>query len=398
MVTTASDPVALRSAIDQLRAVVEQAPPGETRWSMRGGLADALVSAGRSGEALPFYEQAAAEAEAASHWADVGWISQNWAVALQTTGNPTRAKATYLRSAKAKEKAGSRRINILMSELEVLRIDVQQGQTEAALPEIDGRLDELRAWWKRSRSGKSVPEAPNPVYLALALVSALDIAYQANQALERWQPCLDLLAESEQAERDLGETEQKLARTRFNQYGPLTRMGRLNEAQDILESCLAVFGKEEAIAGQAGAASGLADVWNERGDTRQAAGLERQALVLRNRLPDPADRAISHGNLAAYLEKAGQRPQAARHELAAGSYFLLCGHGQHLAIWRRNLAIGIRRAAQAGQCYELPRLADLLADPEFDALQHFLTANRVDPADLQSDLDQLVDQVRKELS
>jgi hypothetical protein len=74
------------------------------------------------------------------------------------------------------------------------------------------------------------------------------------------------------------------------------------------------------------------------------------------------------------------------------------GHGQQLATWRRNLAIDMRRAAEAGQRYELPRLADLLADPEFDALQHFLTANRVDPAQLQSALDQLVDQVRKELS
>jgi hypothetical protein len=72
------------------------------------------------------------------------------------------------------------------------------------------------------------------------------------------------------------------------------------------------------------------------------------------------------------------------------------GHGQHLAIWRHNLAIRIRRAARAGQRYELPRLADLLADPEFDALQQFLTAHRGDPAQFQSALDQLVEQVRKE--
>jgi len=398
MVTSTHDPTALRSAIEELRAVVEQAPPGETRWSMRTNLADALRMAGKADEALPFYEQAAAEAESAAHWPSVAWICQNWAGALGDVGELSQGKTTYLRSAKAAEKTGDPRVNILGSELEALRIDVMQGQAAAALPEINRRLNEVRGWWKRHRAGESVPEAPDPVLLGRVLVGGLDVARQANQALERWQACLDLLGEIEQTKRDLGQSELEVARTRFNQYGPLIRLGRLDEAQQVVESCLAVFRAEGQVTYQSKALSALAIVWDKRGETGQAAALERQSLALCNQLPDPADRAISHGNLANYLEKAGQQAQAARHILAAGIYYVVSGYGQHLSTWRSNLAVRVRRAARDGRRYELPRLSALLADPEFDALSRFLTSHGVDLAQLQSALDQLVEQVRQQVA
>ncbi len=40
-------------------------------------IADGLRQAGQPDEALPFYEQAATEAESAEHWADLAVISQN---------------------------------------------------------------------------------------------------------------------------------------------------------------------------------------------------------------------------------------------------------------------------------------------------------------------------------
>ena len=109
--------------------------------------------------------------------------------------------------------------------------------------------------------------------------------------------------------------------TRFNRYGPLLRLGRLDEAERLLESCLAVFRGVGDLTGEAKALSALADLWNEQEDSEQAAGLARQALAVRNRLSDLADRSISHINLAIYLERLGTAEEAARHRLAAIVYF-----------------------------------------------------------------------------
>ena len=83
---------------------------------------------------------------------------------------------------------------------------------------------------------------------------------------------------------------------------------------------------------------------------------------------------------------------AARHLLAALAYDVVIGHRQYLALWFGNLSIHIRRAAVAGGRYEPPRLADLLARPEFDPRRQFLTERGVDPAELQAALDQLIAQ------
>jgi tetratricopeptide (TPR) repeat protein len=227
VVTSTKDPRLLRRVIAELAGVVEQVPAGKARWSLRTYLADALRNSGRSDAALSFYEQAAAEAEEAEDWSNVGGICQNWAIALRYTGRLDDARSMYLQSAEADVRAGSPRVNFLGSELEALRIDVMQGRAETALPEIESRIQEIRAWWQRHRAGEPIPEAPDLTFLARVLIGGLSIAYKANDALERWEACLGVLTESEGTQRALGEREHDLARTRFNRYGPLLRLGRL---------------------------------------------------------------------------------------------------------------------------------------------------------------------------
>ena len=395
VVNSTRDPRLLHRVIAELAGVVEQIPAGEARWSLRTYLADALDNAGRSDAALPFFEQAAAEAEEAGHWSDVGWICQNWASALVNVGRLDDAKSTYLWSADAKQKAGSPRVKVLGSEIEALRIDVMQGGEETALQEVESRLQEVRTWWRRHRAGKPVPEAPDPAFLARVLIGSLNIALQANLALDRWEACLDVLTESEETKQALGEGEHELARTRFNRYGPLLRLRRLDEAQRVLEGCLNVFRGVGDLPNECKALSALASLWAERGDPEQAAGLERQALAARNRLSDLAARSISHGNLANYIDRLGTAEDAARHRLAAIVYFLVMGHGQYLVIALRGLTINMRRAAASGERYELPRLAELLARSEFEPLQRTLTEWGVGLDELQAKIDELVEGVRR---
>jgi tetratricopeptide (TPR) repeat protein len=394
VVISTRNPRLLSRVIGELEGVIEQASVGRARWRLRAYLADALSRGGRPDAALPFYEQAVAEAEETGHWNDVGWICQNWANTLANIGRLADAKFTFLRSARAAARTSSPRVDFLASELGAFLVDVRKGGGERALPEIESRLQEIRVWWRRHRAGEPVPEAPDPVVLARALIAGLDIAREANLALKRSEACLGFLTEIEEIQRALGEGEHELARTRFNRYGPLLHLGRLDEAQRVLESCLAIFQRVGDLSKEAWALSALADLWDEREDREQAASLERKALAVRNRLSDLEGRSSSHSNLSCYLDRLGAAEEAAWHRLAGISYLLILGHGQHLATALHNLAVVTRRAAVSGRQYELPRLADLLARPEFEPLQRTLTEWDVAPDELQAQIDELVEQVR----
>jgi tetratricopeptide (TPR) repeat protein len=194
----------------------------------------------------------------------------------------------------------------------------------------------------------------------------------------------------------LGEGEHERAITRFNQCGPLLRLGRLDDAQRVLEGCLHLFREADDVTNQAKALSALAALWERRGDRVQAVALARQALAVSDRLPDLANRSISHGNLSNCLDRSGETEEAARHLLAAIVYGLVMNHHQELSRHLHNLGINMRRAAP--DPYELPRLADLLSRPEFDALKRVLEASGVDAEGLQGTIDGIVEQERQSVS
>ena len=252
---------------------------------------------------------------------------------------------------------------MISSELAALRIDVHRGEAKQAWPDIESQLKQVRQWWQRHQAGESVPKAPEQTVLGRALVSALSIANEANQSLERWQVCLDLCEEIESVQRALGENDIALARARFNQHAPLIVLGRLDDAQRVLEGCLDIFRSAGLTAEKAFCLSGLANVRDRRNEPSEAVALERQALAVRNTLPNPADRALSHLNLNASLTNSGQHAEAAVHGLAAFAYGVGTDRGDYLATWRRNLRINARRALANGARYTLPHLDDVLAQP-----------------------------------
>jgi hypothetical protein len=62
--------------------------------------------------------------ESRQAWADLAWISGNWANALRYCGNLDAARQRQIESAEAEENAGNPAINVVGSELEALRIDI----------------------------------------------------------------------------------------------------------------------------------------------------------------------------------------------------------------------------------------------------------------------------------
>ena len=84
--------------------------------------------------------------------------------------------------------------------------------------------------------------------------------------------------------------------------------------------------------------------------------------------------------------------------MAAIAYNLVMGHTQGLTRDLRNLAIDMREAAAAGGRYELPRLAELLARPEFEPLRRTLTEWKVALDELQAAIDQHVEEARRRVA
>ncbi len=278
------------------------APGGRRRGRPGGRAALALPllprrcaeAGGRPDASLPFYEQAATQARTAAEaggengrqaWADVAWITGNWANALRMTGDLDASRQRHLDSAEAEKKAGRPAVNVIGSELEALRIDIMQGQAAQALPQVEARLAQVEAWWQQHRSGQSVPEAPDPEILARALISALDIAREAHFAQQDWEPALRRIDAILEVKRALGRPAEDIAVTRMNRANVLGSLGRFGEAKAELEACLQVFQNDPAKSAKA--LSSLANLFDEQGDVPQAITQQRRALALREQLPDP---------------------------------------------------------------------------------------------------------------
>ena len=114
--------------------------------------------------------------------------------------------------------------------------------------------------------------------------------------------------------------------------------------------------------------------------------------------PLPSDRAISHNNLANYLDRSGTPAalaEAPRHRLASFIYQLVAGLGQDLQTSLGNYAIDFRRAQAAGTPLTVPRVAELLTDPAFRPLDNWLRQRQADVAEVQAAVDQALDMARQ---
>ena len=164
-------------------------------------------------------------------------------------------------------------------------------------------------------------------------------------------------------------------------------LGRFCEAQAELENCLQVFEHDPAM--RATALGSLAGLFDYQNDVAQAIIQERRALALFEVLPDPRDRAISHNNLAWYLDRSGvlsALAEAPRHQLSALIYRHLAGLGQNLQTSLGNYMLALRNAYDAGTELSVPRVAELLANPAFQPLADRLHGRQIDVEALQAEV------------
>jgi tetratricopeptide (TPR) repeat protein len=406
LVTSSKDPRLLEALVPHLQTAAESAPEGQPRWSCLCYLADALRLGGRPDASLPFYEQAAVQVRAVAEvdgegspeaWGDVAWITGNWAIALILSGSLDAARKRNLEAAEAGKKGRLSGVAVVQHELDALRIEVLQGKIDTALPEVKVRLARLEEWWERHRVGKKVPEVTDGEALVRALDSALDILGKAESARGNWESalaCFDALLKVEHA---VNRPTISITATRYNRANVLMHLpNRFSEAKAELEDCLDFF--RDRPDWSAKVLGSLAGLLYSRGDLVQAIAQQRRALAIRDQLPDPIDRAVSHGNLGNWLENSNTLfavAESSRHRLAALIYSFVVGLEQQLQDSLHNYAVLFHRAHAAGTVLAVPRVTDLLADPAFAPLEQWLRQRQVPLDQLQSAVDQFLAQARQ---
>jgi tetratricopeptide (TPR) repeat protein len=209
---------------------------------------------------------------------------------------------------------------------------VDQGQRLQLLGMM-GRAEEVLAGVQQLREAMATlpehsdqDERVNPFNVREA---TLDVGRRAAQNLDRWEEALALNAEQVGSKRARGAPNHEIAFSWFNDYGPLIRLGRLEEARQLLEACRQVF-EAEADLGNLGKTLGaLADLEDERGRPGEAIRLHQTALRYAYAASDPEEVANSHNNLAVSLRQtSGDPAQVLAHRLAAAYLHSRTGSGR----------------------------------------------------------------------
>ncbi|HEX2300715.1 MAG TPA: hypothetical protein VHH34_19790 [Pseudonocardiaceae bacterium] len=160
----------------------------------------------------------------------------------------------------------------------------------------------------------------------------LDVGRLSAVALERWGEALDLNEEITRAKRRRGAGTGEIARTRFNDYLPLLRLGELTDVDHLLRDCQDVFDTSGDNSRLAVVHAARADLENRREHPMAAVDLQRTALRLCYVRPDPREISTAHHHLANYLFGAcGTSAEQRAHRLTASLLDHLTGDTSALA-------------------------------------------------------------------
>jgi tetratricopeptide (TPR) repeat protein len=182
-----------------------------------------------------------------------------------------------------------------------LQILYQIGQSKQVLVELSALLIEMRDLSDQAAPNENVtPSRTREAILGTGLPAAF--------AVGRWQYALDLNAEVIASLGRRKASPHEFAYARVSDHVPLIRLGRLNEADELLRSCQQVFEDYEDIQNLGKVLSSRAFLENERGHLAEAVALEKSALRLKYIGFEPEAIYGSHNNLAQHLAHSGADP------------------------------------------------------------------------------------------
>jgi len=192
----------------------------------------------------------------------------------------------------------------LADEGQRLQVLNEMGQADRVLAEVQRLRDQMQA----------LPAARGPDEVAIpwnVREALLDTGRYAARQLGRWQDALDLNAASITSKRGRNAPAAAIARSRFNDYGPLLMLGRTEEALPLLLECRQAFqdARDPEMLGKT--LSALASIEDARGHGDAAISLERDALRYSHLAGDVLGIAVSYHNLGNSLRSHARRPAPA---------------------------------------------------------------------------------------
>ncbi|MGH8904948.1 MAG: CHAT domain-containing protein [Egibacteraceae bacterium] len=303
-------PGTVAAVLPLLRRVVEATTGTEDELDYAALLARAL-SLVQPAEAETRLRELLAEAVARDRFATATILAGNLINLLRDTGRLDEALAMVEQKSGYTRRAGLGPWTQLADEARQLQILVRQGRSEEVLSSVQ-KLWETMAALPQQR------EANDPVNPWNVREAILSVGRSAAAGQERWEEALALNAALIKSTRRRSAPPLELADIEFNDYGPLLRLGRINDAKKLLLDCRAVFEQEKAIGSHGQVVGALADVEDRLGHRDAAVRLQQDALRYAYAATDPEPIAGIHQNLASYLRGADADPAVAlAHRLAS---------------------------------------------------------------------------------
>lgn len=308
---------------------------------------------------------------------------------LRTTGRLPEALTVLDQKAEHTRRAGLGPWTQLIDQGWRLQIRRLLGESGPVLAEVEALREEM----------DRLPDPPGPdetVDPWNVREMILNTGVLAARDLDRWQRALDLNADVLAGQRRRHAGPHELARTRFNDYVPLLRLGDLDGTEALLRACQQVFEDQQDLPWLGRVLGARADVAAERGHADEAAAHQRTALRLKYVRPDPRDVAVSHHNLANHLRR--RRTDSAdrvAHRAAAALIRHLAGDQGDLESVRA-LAYDLRtlgdQAWLPGSVADLAARVEQVEGVRFTALIHRLAP---DPQAAQAALAEIIQTARE---
>ncbi len=182
----------------------------------------------------------------------------------------------------------------------------------------------------------------------------LETGHLSAMALQRWNDALRLSHEIANTQQRRGASSHETARTQFNDYLPLRRLGRLTDADHLLRTCQDIFDTTGDTTQLAEVYHARADLEDTRDHPMDALDLQRSALRLRYLHPDPHDIATAHNHLANYLSRTTNPAEQRAHRLTASLLHHLTGNTHELTTTLTTLASELRDDANGPYTPALP--------------------------------------------
>lgn len=307
-----SSPKTMAGVLPLLRRIAAATEGTERELIVVGVLATALGLAGRwpEAEALlrTLIRQSAERGAFRVAWAGMG----NLINLLMVTGRLEEALALTDAQQDYSSRAGLGPWTQLAGEAVRLHLLNDLGRHDEVLAAVDALRGQMRALPETS------PQEEGTVPWSVR-ESILDAGRAVAQSLNRWEEALALNGEIVASQESRGASLLQVARSRFNDYGPLLSLGRHEEVRSLLLVCRAIFEEEQAVADLGRVFSALANLEGQLRCYPQGITFEETALRYKYLAGTPEDCALSHFNLSACLTQAGGPPRAAlAHWLAAG--------------------------------------------------------------------------------